>query len=90
MKKILCLLLCALVLAGCGQVSLAPPQSPAPTPTPPERGDGPTPPPCLTVALPENDEALKVLFDAYSAQQGVTVEYTQAQSEADLAVLRQK
>lgn len=90
MKKILCLLLCALVLAGCGPVSLAPPQSPAPTPTPPERGDGPTPPPCLTVALPENDEALKVLFDAYSAQQGVTVEYTQAQNEADLAVLRQK
>ena len=85
MKRILSMLVCAALLAGCSGLNLAPsrPQEEqAPQETQPTQE-----PTRLAVSLGKSDEALKTLFEAYGAEQNVTVEYTGA-DQCDLAVLR--
>lgn len=84
MKRILSVLLCAALLGGCGSLNLTP-SRPQEEQTPQV---GPTQAPTrLAVFLNETDEVLKPVFEAYGAEQNVTVEYV-SQQECDLAVLR--
>ena len=85
MKRILSMLVCAALLAGCSGLNLTPSRPPEEQAVPQE---SPTPAPTrLAVSLEESDQALKTLFEAYGEEQNVTVEYTSA-DQCDLAVLR--